>query len=172
MARNNTKSGFTILDMMIYMAIMTVVTSLALTSFYYVNKQIKLQTGYLDDIENLLRCGELIKKDISESRGSMDTILSLTSGAPLLVLEKDVEMKTAYILEEDRIYRCLYKGKEIKSRSLVIDRVKKADFGLTIMREGVLVDFCIVLKERNRTMNTAPVMAFSEMTDWAGEGHE
>ncbi|MFC1479732.1 Tfp pilus assembly protein FimT/FimU [Planctomycetota bacterium] len=164
----NKKSGITLVESLVYIAVVSIVTGAAVTAYIHLTGSAKLHSDYLYDIERALKGCESIKSDIRKAQNVLPQYRNFTKSSTCLILGQDSKQTVIYQFKQDRLYRyCINKDSPV-SKTLFMDNIQKVEFSTDKISENLIVTFQLTLCARSKKMNVRPFFAFSEIAGYGG----
>ena len=160
------RRGILLVDMMVYVVLVSIVAGSACTAFFYFTRSCRLQGDYLHDIERTFRCGEFLKRSVRAADAAPDRWDPFTAGTDCLILVNAAGEPVIYRLEEGTLVR--YSGPLRLARAAALEGVR----GFTVSRRtypgGTVVEVTIELQPRSVNMRVVPRFRFTALVGEKG----
>ncbi len=150
--------GFTLVGVLVYFTISTILSGLCFTSYYYITRAKHAQDEYLDAVRQAVIFGELFKNDIRKA-GSARTD---QTGRKSIINLGDGTGTAVYMNENGGIARIIRKnGREIRTAFLEHAVILKT--GISIGTDRITSDLQISVRTQQREIRAEHVMLFTEI---------
>jgi type II secretory pathway component PulJ len=153
--------AFTMVEVLVYMSVLTVVLGLAFSAFYQCQEHSTHLHNNAQQIARALRAGEQWRRDIRQSGG----MIVLTEGSNTLVRLPSASGETAYAYTGSNVMRHLPGG---RGWQLFLDRVKNSEMRLEKRNDISVCSWELELLPVKKNSRVKPLFSFMAVPEDGG----
>ncbi len=158
--KRSRKAGMTLIEVLIYAAILGILANAVLAIFYKAEQLNRLLSRRLFDLQAASQMTQRLKQDVRSARGFLRADMEAGGPEEVLILDCEESVRIVYALENGRVVRKRYEGEAAEERPFRPPIARLCfSYDAQTPEEARLVTVNIELQRRSRTRGKGRVFS-------------